>query len=94
MHKMGRHIKNIPANGKGGIMDHKQLDAFRNMVGLSQPAMAKLLGYGVRNYQMMESGEVAIRNGVGLSCAAYALGIVEYDGPAAMAQWKRRKERK
>lgn len=75
-------------------MDSQELKAFRKMVGLSQSDMAEMLGYGRRNYQLMERGMAEIRNSVGLACAAYALGIQYYDGPTARAQWMRRKESK
>ena len=72
-------------------MTGKELREFRIMVGISQAALGVVLGYGRRNIQLFEdSGKV--RNGVALACAAYALGIVQYDGPAAKAQWERRKE--
>lgn len=74
-------------------MDAAELRAFRKMVCLSQSGMADMLGYGRRQYQMMERGTSEIRNSVGLACAAYALGIQNYDGPTAQAQWMRRKER-
>ncbi len=74
-------------------MTNEELKAFRRMVGKSQQDMAELLGYGRRVYQMMERGQAEIRNGVGLACAAYALGIVQYDGPTAQAQWHRRKSK-
>lgn len=73
-------------------MDADDLKAFRKMVGLSQSGMAEMLGYGRRNYQLMERGMAEIRNSVGLACAAYALGIQQYDGPTATAQWMRRKD--
>ena len=76
------------------IMDGKELKAFRKMVGLSQNDMADVLGFGRRHYQMMERDMAEIRNCVPLACAAYALGILEYDGPTAKAQWMRRNERK
>lgn len=75
-------------------MDSQELKAFRKMVGLSQSDMAEMLGYGRRNYQLMERGMAEIRNSVGLACAAFALGIQHYDGPTAKAQWMRRKESK
>ena len=76
-------------------MDSEELKNFRKMVGLSQRRMAKeVLGYGVRNYQMMERGSTEIRNCVPLACAAYALGIEQYDGPTAQRAWKRSKRRK
>jgi len=71
------------------MMKGHDLKAFRKMVCLSQSGMADVLGYGRRNYQMMERGEAEIRNSVGLACAAYAMGIVQYDGPLAMVSWKR-----
>lgn len=74
-------------------MNGTELKQFRKMVGLSQNDMAEMLGYGRRNYQMMERDMAEIRNGVGLACAAYALGIREYDGPTAQAQWERRTQR-
>lgn len=74
-------------------MNHTELKAFRKMVGLSQSDMADMLGYGRRNYQLMERGMAEIRNSVGLACAAYALGITSYDGPTAQDYWKRRKEK-
>jgi len=74
-------------------MNATELKQFRKMVGISQGDMADVLGYGRRHYQMMERGMSEIRNGVGLMCAAYALGIREYDGPTAQAQWERHKER-
>lgn len=73
-------------------MDADDLKAFRKMVGLSQSQMADMLGYGRRNYQLMERGMAEIRNSVGLACAAFALGIIRYDGPTAAAQYERRKK--
>jgi transcriptional regulator with XRE-family HTH domain len=72
-------------------MTGPELKAFRKMVGRSQSSMAEILGYGRRQYQMMERGIAEIRHSVDLACAAYALGIHEYHGPTAQAQWKRRK---
>lgn len=72
-------------------MDAGELKAFRKMVGLSQTAMADMLGYSLRNYQFMERGGAEIRPSIGLACAAYALGIIRYDGPTAEVQWQRRK---
>ena len=74
-------------------MNGDQLKAFREMVGLSQQDMADQLGYGRRNYQLMETGETPVRNSVALACAAFALGIREYDGPAIKAQLLRRKQK-
>jgi DNA-binding XRE family transcriptional regulator len=74
-------------------MNGPELKAFRKMVGLSQSDMADMLGYGRRNYQLMERGQAEIRNSVGLACAAYALGIQQYDGPTAKAQWMRRNQK-
>lgn len=74
-------------------MDNKELKAFRLMVGLSQPLMADMLGYGLRNYQEMERGVTPIRHAVDLACAAYALGIRAYDGPTVQAQWEKNKKR-
>lgn len=74
-------------------MNGPELKAFRKMVGLSQFDMADMLGYRRRNYQLMERGQAEIRNSVGLACAAYALGIQQYDGPTAKAQWMRRNQK-
>lgn len=74
-------------------MDNKELTAFRKMVGLSQNGMADMLGYGRRQYQQMERGASEIRNSVGLACAAYALGLRTYDGPAVQEYWQERKRR-
>lgn len=75
-------------------MNAEELKSFRRMVGLSQSDMAEILGYGRRNYQLMERGMAEIRNSVGLACAAYALGIAAYDGPTAQAHIERRKKKK
>lgn len=88
---MGGIVTDIYADVRGCRMNNEELKAFRKMVGLSQSDMAEMLGYGRRNYQLMERGMAEIRNSVGLACAAYALGIQQYDGPTAQAQWLRRK---
>ena len=75
-------------------MNGDELKSFRNMVGLSQDQMATQLGYSRRNYQFMERSVNAVRKSVSLACAAYALGIREYDGPTARAQWLRHKNKK
>lgn len=62
-------------------MDKHQLKDWRHMVGLSQQKAADILGYGRRNYQMMERGTAEIRTSVALACAAYALGIRNYGRP-------------
>lgn len=74
-------------------MKGSELKDFRKMVGLSQADMAEVLGYGRRQYQLMERDLAEIRGSVDLACAAYALGIREYHGPTAKAQWMRRKEK-
>jgi transcriptional regulator with XRE-family HTH domain len=74
-------------------MKSEELINFRLMVGLSQPKMATALGYSLRSYQNFESGATEIRNGVGLACAAYALGIREYDGPRAVEDWQKTKQK-
>jgi len=71
-----------------------ELKSFRNMVGNSQDQMAQALGYSRRNYQLMERSKSAVRKSVALACAAYALGIREYDGPTVRAQWLRRNNKK
>lgn len=71
-------------------MNGEQLTKFRDMVGLSQQAMADVLGYSRRQYQLMETDKQTARPAIGLACAAYALGIREYDGPAVKAIWDRR----
>lgn len=73
-------------------MDHTDLIAFREMVGLSQSKMSKALGYSIRQYQKMEADEVEIKHCVGMACAAYALGIREYNGPSVRMAWNKRKE--
>ena len=74
-------------------MNGSELKAFRKMVGLSQNDMAETLGYGRRNYQLMERNMAEIRPCVDLACAAYALGIRHYDGPTVKAHWMRNKEK-
>ena len=66
-------------------MTGDELKAWRTMVKLSQEAAATVLGYNRRHYQRMENGLDEIRDGVALGCAAYALGIRRYDGPALSA---------
>lgn len=73
-------------------MDAAELKNFRKMVNLSQQQMADMLGYCRRNYMMMERGDILIRNCVKLACAAYALGIEQYDGPTVQRDWTRRKQ--
>lgn len=73
-------------------MTGAELKAFRKMVGLSQSQMATMLGYGKRAYQMMERDMVEIRHGVGLACAAFALGIRDYNGPQVEQEYLKRKE--
>ena len=75
-------------------MNGPELKTFRKMVGLSQGDMADVLGYGRRNYQLMERDKEEIRPGIGLACAAYAMGIVRYDGPQAAQQWERMKQQR
>ncbi len=74
-------------------MTPHELKAFRKMVKRSQVQMAGVLGFSIRAYQLMESGDGEIRPCVGLACAAYALGIREYDGPTVAAQWEQNRER-
>lgn len=71
-------------------MQPDELKAFRKMVCLSQGDMAAMLGYGRRQYQLMERGMGEIRNCVDLACAAYAMGIIKYDGPQIREQWEGR----
>lgn len=78
----------------GELMNCDDLKNFRRMVGLSQGDMAEMLGYGRRNYQLMERGIAEIRNSVGLACAAFALGIESYDGPTAAQHYERRKNKR
>lgn len=74
-------------------MTPNELKAFRKMVKLSQVKMADVLGFSIRAYQLMESGDGEIRPCVGLACASYALGIREYDGPSVQAQWEQNRQR-
>ena len=74
-------------------MNGDQLKQFRIMVGLSQPKMAEVLGYKLRQYQKMEDNTADIRDGIGLACAAYALGITEYDGPMVEQLYLTRKNK-
>lgn len=73
-------------------MTKEELIAFRNMIGYSQQDLANALGYCLRNIQKMEDGTYKIRNSVGLSCAALALGILQYDGPQAAMYVRQRKK--
>lgn len=75
-------------------MNGEQLKQFRNMVNLSQDAFARHFGYSRRQVQLMEADKQAVRRSLALACAAYALGIREYDGPAAAASWRKRMENK
>jgi transcriptional regulator with XRE-family HTH domain len=67
-------------------MTGDELIAWRKMVKLSQQQAADVHGYGRRHYRSMERGVAEIRAGVDLACAAYALGIRDYDGPSLQAQ--------
>lgn len=63
-------------------MDAKQLKSFRKMMGYSQDELATMLGFSRRSVQLMENGENEIRKATALACAAIALGVHEYKGPA------------
>lgn len=71
-------------------MNGKQLKDFRNMVGLSQDRFGHHFGYSRRQVQLMECDKQDVRHCLALACAAYALGIRQYDGPSAAASWAKR----
>lgn len=73
-------------------MDNEELKTFREMMHLSQDAMADLLGYSRRNYQLMEDGTLKIRNSIGLACSAIALGIKQYNGPVCRINLKKKRK--
>lgn len=75
-------------------MDKNDLKNWRKMVMLSQPKAAEVLGFGVRQYKNMERGIADIRECIPLACAAYALGIREYDGPSLQAAIDRQRKGK
>lgn len=56
------------------------------MCRLSQRQAGVVLGYSKRNIQKMEMDLYEIRDGVALGCAAYALGIRDYNGPDIRAK--------
>jgi transcriptional regulator with XRE-family HTH domain len=62
-------------------MSPQALIAWRNRMKLNQSKAAEALGVSRRAWGMYERGESDIPKYIRLACAAYALGIVEYNGP-------------
>ena len=92
MAQIWRDFKLDCEDDRGFPMIGDELKAWRKMVGLSQQSAADVLGFGRRQYCNMENGFHDIRPCVDLACAAYALGIREYNGPAVAAVHARRKK--
>ena len=55
--------------------------SWRKAARLSQAAAARAIGISPRNVFAYEHGEKPIPLIVRLACAAYALGLRDYDGP-------------
>ena len=55
---------------------------WRKHLGLSQIAAARALGMSPAGLRNLEKGITVIRKPVQLACAALALGIKDYTGPA------------
>jgi len=57
------------------MMTPEQFKAFRMERGLSQAALGKKIGYGIRRIGEFENGDVEIPLSVELACCAIALGL-------------------
>ena len=55
---------------------------WRKHLGLSQIAAARALGMSPAGLRKLEKGQTSIRKVIRLACAALALGVKDYDGPA------------
>ena len=66
-------------------MTKDQLKRWRHFCGISQTTAAEAMGVCRRTYQAMERGTAEIRKGHELACAAWAMGIRDYNGPEEMA---------
>ena len=55
---------------------------WRKHLGLSQIAAARALGMSPAGLRKLEKGQTGIRKVIRLACAALALGVKDYDGPA------------
>lgn len=63
-------------------MNAAELRAWRKRLGWSQREAAEAMGWCLRHYHEMEQGKEPIRLVTELACAALALGLRRFPGPA------------